>query len=989
MKRKLEPDISFRLRASEEKYRTFFENSMDAILITSQDGRIFFANKAACEMLGREEKDIVRLGRKGIVDQTPQLEEALAIRRKTGRYFGEIVFIKKDGTRFPVEISSSVFTSDGKELTAIIARDITERRNIEKALQLSEERLRLAGRATGFGTYSYDFVNGDAFYSDEFLALYGLSHGQTLELDSDLIAKALWPEDKPGFLSAMTRANDPSGSGILDFDYRIYLPDSKIRWLKVRGLTSFSGNSKEDKPLTANGIIQDITDRKEAEILLAESTALLSSIIDSTSDLIWSVDPESFRLLTFNKALESFFLKNNIIIKKGMLLKEILPGEIVDKLNNLYTSTLLTGSLFTEYHTTLGNLTLWINLKCLSRDNKPYAISVFAKDVSELKKSERALRHAIEWQEMIFEGSIDAIFISDKDSKFVAVNKSASSLTGYSKEELLRMRIPDLYGWRDVELYDKVHDRIFNGEVLVGEAKVHRKDGAEIDAEFNNSRIEIAGEAFMHTTARDISQRKLAETALRESEARFRNLFNTSLVGISVTLPSGKILEANNAYAQMYGYESPRELIEEVSNIKQLYVHKSDREKVLKSLCEDGKMEESEIEVFRRDGSKFFVLVTANEVRDADGNLIYNQATHIDLTDRKKTEEKARNASLYSRSLIEASLDPLITINSDGKITDVNMSTEEITGVSREELIGSDFSGYFANHQQASRGYKLVFSQGYVKNYPLTILNKDGHKIDVLFNASVFRNVSGEIQGVLAAARDITELKRMEEELLNSKKLLENLNQHLIEVRENERSEIALNLHDDLGQRLTAINLDVAWLKGRVGVQTQTVINKFNDISKMINETIDGLKEISSFLRPAILYDLGIVTAIEWQLRSMEKISGIKCDFIHVLGDHKINDRTSLILYRVLQESLTNVVRHSGATTVKVSLNVTNNEAVLSIEDNGKGIDAAKINALTSMGITGIKERVASVSGKVTIYGKKNKGTTVLVKVPLKNKSKL
>jgi PAS domain S-box-containing protein len=461
------------------------------------------------------------------------------------------------------------------------------------------------------------------------------------------------------------------------------------------------------------------------------------------------------------------------------------------------------------------------------------------------------------------------------------------------------------------------------------------------------------------------------------------------LVGISVTLPSGKILEANNAYARMYGYDSAQQLNEEIYDIRQLYANPSDRNLVLKLLCEDGKMEEREIEVVRRDGSKFYVLVTANEVRDAEGNFIYNQATHIDLTDRKKIEEKAKNASLYSRSLIEASLDPLITINSDGKITDVNKSTEEITGVSRAELIGSDFSAYFANHQHAKKGYKHVFSRGYIKNYPLSILHKNGRSIDVLFNATLFRNASGEIQGVLAIARDITELKRMETELLNSKKLLENLNQHLIEVRENERSEIALNLHDDLGQRLTAINLDMAWLKGRVGVQTPAVLKKFNEVNKSINETIDGIKEISAFLRPAILYDLGIVTAFEWQLRRTEKISGIKCSFTYSLTETKIDDRISLILYRVLQESLTNVVRHSGAARVAVELKEEKSNVKLRIEDNGKGIEEDKIISLTSMGITGIRERVASVNGKAVIKGKKNKGTTILVHVPVKYKAKL
>jgi PAS domain S-box-containing protein len=740
MKKNPDPEISIRLKASEEKYRTFFENSMDAILITAPDGEIHFANKAACYMLGWEEAEIIRLGRDGIVDQTSQLDNAILERKTTGRFIGEIVFKRKDGTKFPVEISSSLFSSEGGELTAIIARDITKRKNIEKELQLSEERLRLAGKASGFGTYSYDFKTKAVYYSDEFYSLYGISRNEPL--NSDTIYRATFPEDIAHSIAAMQKANDPTLNGILDYEYRIERPDKTIHWLRVKGLTTFTGKSKNDMPVQSNGIVQDITDRK------------------------------------------------------------------------------------------------------------------------------------------------------------------------------------------------------------------------------------------------------LAETALRESESQFRTLFNTSLVGISVTSPYDKILQVNNAYAKMYGYDSPQQLHDEVSDVKQLYVHKSDREKVLKSLRETGRMEETEIEVVRRDGSKFYVLFTANEVRDADGNFMYNQATSIDLTDRIKTEEKARNASLYSRSLIEASLDPIITINSDGKITDVNKSAEEITGVLRSDLIGSDFSGYFADRLHARKGYKKVFSKGYVTNYPLSILHKNGHRIDVLFNATLFRNISGEIQGILAVARDITELIRMEKELRNSKKLLENLNQHLLEVRENERSEIALNLHDDLGQRLTAINLDVAWLKGRVGVQTPVVLKKFNEINKSIDETIDGIKEISAFLRPAILYDLGIVTAFEWQLRRTEKISRIKSSFSYSLSDTKIDDRISLILYRVLQESLTNVVRHSEASRVEIDLREGNNNIILRIVDNGKGIEDDKINSLTSMGLIGIKERVASVNGKAVIKGKKNKGTSILVRIPIKHKPK-
>jgi PAS domain S-box-containing protein len=144
-----------------------------------------------------------------------------------------------------------------------------------------------------------------------------------------------------------------------------------------------------------------------------------------------------------------------------------------------------------------------------------------------------------------------------------------------------------------------------------------------------------------------------------------------------------------------------------------------------------------------------------------------------DISEQKSVEEQLRTASLYARSLIEASLDPLVTISADGKIMGVNKATELVTGVSREQLIGSDFSEYFTEPQKAREGYQEVFSKGFVKDYPLAIRHSSGRVTEVLYNASVYKNETGEVQGVFAAARDITELKRAEEQLRKAHQELE------------------------------------------------------------------------------------------------------------------------------------------------------------------------------------------------------------------------
>src|SRR3990172_3134504 len=145
------------------------------------------------------------------------------------------------------------------------------------------------------------------------------------------------------------------------------------------------------------------------------------------------------------------------------------------------------------------------------------------------------------------------------------------------------------------------------------------------------------------------------------------------------------------------------------------------------------------------------------------------------ISEQKRVEEQSRAASLYARSLIEASIDPLVTISPDGKITDVNKTTELVTGVSREQLIGSDFSEYFTEPEKAREGYQEVFTKGFVKDYPLAIRHTSGKVTDVLYNATIYKNEAGVVQGVFAAARDITELKRAEEALQESERKFKNM----------------------------------------------------------------------------------------------------------------------------------------------------------------------------------------------------------------------
>ncbi|AKB49849.1 sensory transduction histidine kinase [Methanosarcina barkeri str. Wiesmoor] len=183
-------------------------------------------------------------------------------------------------------------------------------------------------------------------------------------------------------------------------------------------------------------------------------------------------------------------------------------------------------------------------------------------------------------------------------------------------------------------------------------------------------------------------------------------------------------------------------------------------------------IDDCELDIVSADGQIRHVLGNARPLHDEQGNLRGSVSAFIDITARKRAEDAIRLSNVYNRSLIEASLDPLVTIGRDGKITDVNNATEQITGYSRNELIGTDFSDYFTEPEKARAGYQQVFMQGEVRDYTLEIQHKDGHITPVLYNASVYKDENGKVMGVFAAARDITERKRAEEALLESESRL-------------------------------------------------------------------------------------------------------------------------------------------------------------------------------------------------------------------------
>ena len=371
-------------------------------------------------------------------------------------------------------------------------------------------------------------------------------------------------------------------------------------------------------------------------------------------------------------------------------------------------------------------------------------------------------RAASAYSRSLIEASLDPLVTISPQGKITDVNRATEEATGVSRRELIGTDFADYFtepdqaraGYREVLVKGLVRDYPLT---------VRHRDGHTADVLYNATlfRDEAGVVQGVFAAARDVTDRRRAEAALRTSEERFRTLVEQARDGIFLATPEGRIVDINQALLELFGYGREEMLLKSAA---ELYLDPDALVRIQHVLADVGFVRGVEVALRRADGSMMTALMSMSVVRAKDGTVLYQGSLH-DISERKRAEDAMRAAGRYARSLIEASLDPLVTISPVGTITDVNEATELVTGVPRDRLIGTDFADYFTEPQRARAGYRQVLAEGFVRDYPLTIRHRDGRTTEVLYNATVYRNERGEVQGVFAAARDITERKRAEEEI--------------------------------------------------------------------------------------------------------------------------------------------------------------------------------------------------------------------------------
>ncbi len=310
-----------------------------------------------------------------------------------------------------------------------------------------------------------------------------------------------------------------------------------------------------------------------------------------------------------------------------------------------------------------------------------------------------------------------------------------------------------------------------------------------------------------------------------------RSLIEASLDPLVTISPEGKITDVNRATESITGLTRSALIGTDFSDyFTEPEVARAGYQKVFA----DGQVTDYPLAVRHVSGRVTDVLYNASVYRDDTGAVVGVFAAARDITERKRAEDARRAAAQYARSLIEASLDPLVTISLEGKITDVNLATEKITGLSRVALIGTDFSDYFTEPEVARAGYQKVFAEGQVTDYPLVIRHASGTVTDVLYNASVYRNERGDVQGVFAAARDITERKRAESSRLTVERKLQDAK------RAQSLGRMAAAIAHHFNNQLTGVRMNLEFALGEAPRDSEFARSAANAI-----QLVDRAAEVS------------------------------------------------------------------------------------------------------------------------------------------------
>jgi PAS domain S-box-containing protein len=610
-------------------------------------------------------------------------------------------------------------------------------------------------------------------------------------------------------------------------------------------------------------------------------------------------------------------------------------------------------------------------------ENSSGGYLVQAQDITERKQVEEALRES----EQNFRNSLDdsplGIRIVTAEGKLLYANQAILDIYGYSSiEELKATATKKHYTPESYAEHQNRKERRKQGKPVPAEYEISivRKDGEVRHLAVFRKEVIWNSEIQFQALYQDITERKQAAEELRI----FKAISDRAGYGAGIIIPEGELIYVNESFAEMHGY-TIKELIGKHLSIFHTREQMKLVERLNKKLIQKGSYVAQEVWHKKKDGTVFPTLMTGTAIKDDMGKSLYLSTTAIDITESKRVEIALWQSEEFNSSLLTNSPSPILVLNADASIRYVNPALEKLTGFSSAELLGSKppYPWWMEEkRKELSRRLVQAMHRG-TRKYESLYRKKNGEQFWV---EKIFKTVKvdGEFKYYLVNWVDLTEQKRL-------KVNMEFYLSQVTRAQEEERKRIAREIHDESIQSLATLALGIDSIAKEKERLPEDVIRRLKGLRAETNSVLDELRRFSHELRPGVIDQVGLVPALEILTEELNKENRVKVSLEVAGSERRLIPETEVALFRIAQEALHNVQKHSRATQAAIRLKFARNRVRLTVSDNGRGFELpdtlSNLAAESKLGLIGIQERARLLNGKLLVRSGLGRGTTVVVEV--------
>ena len=974
--------------------RGLIESSVDGLVTVDENMAITDVNDTMCRMAGRPRNQLIGSSFPAYFVERSRAEEGVRLTFKEGAVTNYVLTLQAaSGSSVPVSFNAAVFKDTAGAVRGIFAsaRDITAQKQLESQLQASQ-----------FYTRSLIEANVDALMTTDPLGVI-TDVNQQMEALTGRTREELIGTPFKNYFTDPQRAED----GI-----RLVLREAKVTNYELTGrrkdgsetVVSYNAVTFNDAGGNLQGVFaaaRDITEQKKLEQQLRDQQSYNRGLIESSVDGLITVDPAG----TISD------VNDRMCQMTGYARGELIGTPFADYFTEQERARggvqeTFDKGMVTEYALTLiarSRRLLQVSFNAsVFKDPAGSVKGIFAsaRDVTDRVRLEEQLREQQTYLRGLIESSVDGLITVDPEGFITDVNEQMCRMSGYARDGLIGS--PFKRYFTDPEHADSgVKQTFAKGVVTNYELVLKSMQGRKATVSFNAS-VFRSGDGRVQgifASARDISGQARLQTQLTEQQAYNRSLIEASADALFAIAPDGMITDVNAEAMRVTGY-TRKQLINSV--FAQYFTEPARATAGVQQTLAEKRVIGYELVLITRFGRRVAVSFNAGVFTDAAGGTLGILAAARDITAPKALESQLRDSQFYTRTLIESNIDALMTTDPLGIITDVNQQMETLTGRTREELIGSPFKQYFTDPGTAEQGIRLVLQEGKVTNYELTARARDGAETVVSYNATTFADQAGRLQGVFAAARDVTERKRFEHRLQETNVELESANLAKDRFLASMSHELRTPLNAIIGFTGTLLMKLPGPLTGDQAKQLATIQTSAKHLLSLINDLLDLAKIESGKVELKLerVACQAVLEEVAAALTPLAEMKGLK--FSLARGEHDLDlltDRRALS--QILINLANNGIKFTEKGTVKMGLaeRMENGQRVaeISVVDTGIGIreedqaklfqafqqiEAGKRHEGTGLGLHVSQKLAGLIGARIEFESKHGKGSRFSLVVP-------